>query len=83
MGGEFARVEDHVVALAVAVRAGDTEAAVGGLQDELEFGKFSATLGVELALAGVDEAGAIRRGRLCLDELCLDKLCLDKIGARR
>ena len=52
MRGEFAGVEDHVVAFAVAVGAGDTEAAVSSLQDELEFGEFSATLGVEFALAG-------------------------------
>jgi hypothetical protein len=62
--GEFAGVEDHVVAFAVAVGAGDTETAAGGLQDELEFGELSETLGVEFALAGGGRLWAVWTGTL-------------------
>jgi hypothetical protein len=62
--GEFAGVEDHVVAFAVAVGAGDTETAAGGLQDELEFGELSETLGVEFALAGGGCLWAVWTGTL-------------------
>jgi hypothetical protein len=62
--GEFAGVEDHVIAFAVAVGAGDTETAAAGLQDELEFGELSETLSVEFALAGGGRLWAVRTGTL-------------------
>jgi hypothetical protein len=62
--GEFAGVEDHVIAFAVAVGAGDTETAAGGLQDELELGELSETLGVEFALAGGGYLWAVWTGTL-------------------
>ncbi len=49
---EVAGVEDGVVALAVAVGAGNAEAEVGGFEDEGKFGKFSTALGGEFSLAG-------------------------------
>ena len=40
-----AGVEDEIVAVAVAVGLGDGEAEAGGLEEEGEFGEFSAALG--------------------------------------
>ena len=67
-GEKVAGVENDVVAFAVAVGAGDAEAEVGRFEDEGEFGKFSAALGVEFALLGsLREIG-------CGDWLFLDEL---------
>ncbi len=70
MREDFAGVEDNVVAFAVAVGAGYTEAEVGGFEDEGQFGEFSATLSVEFALAW--SLGRFPCG-----------LLLDRPGARR
>lgn len=52
VGKDFAGVDDDVITFAVAVGTGDTEAEVGRLESESQFGEFSAALGVEFALAG-------------------------------
>jgi hypothetical protein len=44
--------DNEVVALAVAVRLGHVETLAGGFVDERQFGKLSAALGGEFALAG-------------------------------
>ena len=62
VGGQFTGVDDGVVAFAVAERAGDSEAEAGGFEGEGEFGKLSATLGVELALTGGEEFRRVRGG---------------------
>ena len=49
---ELAGIDDGVVAFAVAEGPGDSEAEAGGFEGEGEFGKLSATLGVEFTLAG-------------------------------
>jgi hypothetical protein len=50
--GPAAADEDEVETLAVAVGLGDSEAFAGGFVGEGEFGKFSATFGVEFLIAG-------------------------------
>ena len=57
--GEFAGVDDHVVAFAVSEGLGDGELERGGFEGEGEFGELSATLGDEFAeaLAGEDLLG--------------------------
>ena len=96
-GEEVAGIEDYVVAFAVAVGAGDTEAEVGSLQDKLEFGKFSATLGVDFADTGalqerlcwerLSPSGLSRgspfRDRVPTDRLVSDKLLSDRLRVRR
>ena len=52
IGEDLAGVDDGVVALAVAVGLGDTEAESVGLEGEGEFGEFAAALGDELAVTG-------------------------------
>jgi hypothetical protein len=54
-GEEVAGIEDYVVAFAVAVGAGDTEAAVGGFENELKFCEFSSALGVDFADASASK----------------------------
>jgi len=52
-------VDDEVVAFAVAVGFGDSEAEAGGFEDECQFGEFSATLGGGFLLVGGLWAGSL------------------------
>jgi hypothetical protein len=70
------RVDDEIVAFAVAVGLGDGEAKSGGLVAEGEFGELSAAFGVELVKAGAGE-GRLRLWlwvRRRLVRLCLCRL---------
>ena len=85
MREDFAGVDDDVIAFAVAEGTGDTEAEVGSLEGEGQFGELSATLGVEFALAGslrLFPCG-LRRDRLLSNRLLLGRLLWDRAGARR